>query len=239
MPRGPHSQPNAANVIKLVLAGDAGVGKTLLARQLASAESGAVDEPVESTVGVDFFTIDVTTRDGLRVAVQLWDTAGQERFRAISKTTFRGAHAVVVLYDVTDVASFNNVADWVATVNAIAPRATIAVVGNKTDLEHLRAVPHGYGAALAERLSVDAGDCVTAPIRHFEISSYTRHRLDAFVCETVSDAADALLARATEAASRQNSTVLSAPKVVETRDASKRQPASKPEGKRRGFWSRC
>ena len=193
-------QPSATSVIKVVLAGDAGVGKTLLAHQLANPERAADHAAAaerESTVGVDFFSVPVTTRDGLRVTVQLWDTAGQERYRAMSRTTFRGAHAVVVMYDVTDGPSFNSVSNWVDGAREIAPGATVAIVGNKTDLEHMRSVPHGFGASLAERLShAPSGTAV----RHFEISSFTRDQLDAFVCEAVSDAADALVANAAEQA---------------------------------------
>ncbi len=66
---------------------------------------------VITTIGIDFKSRTVEL-DGKRVKLQIWDTAGQERFRTITSSYYRGAHGIIVVYDVTDLESFNNVKQW-------------------------------------------------------------------------------------------------------------------------------
>ena len=72
-----------------------------------------------STIGVDF-KIRTIELDQKTIKLQIWDTAGQERFRTISSTYYRGAHGIIVVYDVTDAESFNNVKQWLHEIDRCA-----------------------------------------------------------------------------------------------------------------------
>ena len=72
---------------------------------------------IQSTIGVDF-KVKHSTVDGLRVKLTVWDTAGQERFRTLTSSYYRGAHAVLLVYDVTRRDTFENLAEWLAEVEA-------------------------------------------------------------------------------------------------------------------------
>ncbi|XP_061414595.1 ras and EF-hand domain-containing protein homolog [Lethenteron reissneri] len=118
-------------VYKIVLAGDASVGKSSFLMRLCKNE---FDGNTCSTLGVDFQMKSLVV-DGEETTLQLWDTAGQERFRSIAKSYFRRAHGVLLLYDVTCHESFKNVREWVDNVqDAVERSVPIMIVGNKTDL---------------------------------------------------------------------------------------------------------
>lgn len=119
-------------LLKMRLVGDSGVGKSCLL--LRFADNTFTDSYISST-GVDFKikTINVA---GKAIKLQVWDTAGQERFRTINSAYYRGVHAVLLVFDVTDQMSFNNVKQWLADVKKDCPEGTqIILVGNKCDIE--------------------------------------------------------------------------------------------------------
>jgi hypothetical protein len=79
--------------------------------------------------------------DGKTVKLQIWDTAGQERFRTITSSYYRGAHGIIVVYDITDLESFNNVKQWLHEIDRYASEnVNKLMVGNKSDLTSKRAV---------------------------------------------------------------------------------------------------
>ena len=88
----------------------------------------------KSTIGVDFKATSVMM-DGRQVALQVWDTAGQERFRALTTSYYRGAHGVIVVYDVTEQASFDHLEQWMKDVDLYSgEEVTKLLIGNKDDM---------------------------------------------------------------------------------------------------------
>jgi len=119
----------------LVLIGDSGVGKSCLL--LRFADDKWTDSYI-STIGVDF-KIRTIELDGKTIKLQIWDTAGQERFRTISSTYYRGAHGIIVVYDVTNMESFNNVKRWLTEIDKYArENVNKLLVGNKLDMGELK-----------------------------------------------------------------------------------------------------
>ena len=106
------------------------------------------------TIGVDFKikTIDV---DGKKIKLQIWDTAGQERFKTITASYYKGAHGIIVTYDITDKKSHQDVHNWMAEVEKhAADNISRILVGNKCDLEDKRDVSKEQGEEMAEHYGV-------------------------------------------------------------------------------------
>lgn len=106
------------------------------------------------TIGVDFKirTIDV---DGKTIKLQIWDTAGQDRFKTITSSYYKGAHGIIVTYDITDRDSFAKVSEWMSEVDKHAQENISRIlVGNKKDLEDQREVPYNEAKELADHFQV-------------------------------------------------------------------------------------
>ncbi|KAM6391590.1 ras and EF-hand domain-containing protein [Rhynochetos jubatus] len=144
--------PSSEKAYKIVLAGDAAVGKSSFLTRLCKNEFRG---NTSATLGVDFQMKRLIV-DGEPTVLQLWDTAGQERFRSIAKSYFRRADGVLLLYDVTCEKSFLNVREWVDMIeDATNENIPIMMVGNKADLrlavteQGQKCVPINYGEKLA------------------------------------------------------------------------------------------
>ncbi|XP_006005595.1 ras and EF-hand domain-containing protein [Latimeria chalumnae] len=144
--------PNSEKAFKIVLAGDAAVGKSSFLLRLCKNE---FRNNTSATLGVDF-QMKTLIVDGEPTVLQLWDTAGQERFRSIAKSYFRRADGVLLLYDVTCEKSFLNVREWVDMIEDVTDAdIPIMIVGNKADLRNAAAeegqtcVLTSYGEKLA------------------------------------------------------------------------------------------
>ncbi|RDB19290.1 Ras-related protein Rab-11B [Hypsizygus marmoreus] len=121
-------------LFKVVLIGDSGVGKSN--RRFLS-----IPYSSKSTIGVEFATRSINV-DGKTVKAQIWDTAGQERYRAITSAYYRGAVGALLVYDIAKHATYVNVTRWLKELRDHADsNIVIMLVGNKSDLKHLRAVP--------------------------------------------------------------------------------------------------
>mmetsp|Transcript_28489 Transcript_28489/g.32944 ORF Transcript_28489/g.32944 Transcript_28489/m.32944 type:complete len:224 (+) Transcript_28489:53-724(+) len=120
------------HLYKIVLVGDAAVGKTHLVHRYIK---GYLPKTITPTIGVEFATRVMTLKTGGRVKTQIWDTAGQERYRAITGAHYRKAVGALVVYDITKEKSFENVAKWIEELKYNAePDIVIMLVGNKVDL---------------------------------------------------------------------------------------------------------
>ena len=139
-------------LFKLLLIGDSGVGKSCLLLRFAD---DTYTESYISTIGVDFKSRTIEL-DGQTIKLQIWDTAGQERFGKIDSSFYRGAHGIIVVFDVTDPESFSNVKQWLHEIDRYASAdVKKLLVGNKCDLASKRAVPTEQAAAFAESLGVE------------------------------------------------------------------------------------
>lgn len=153
-------------LIKLLLIGNTSCGKSsLLLRYVEdSFELSRI-----ATIGIDFRmrTIDVL---GKRAKLQIWDTAGQERFRAITQAYYRGAMGIIIMYDVTDRESFEDVKrDWIKNVDQhVGVEVRKTLVGNKSDKAAERVVSTEEGQQLADKLG----------IRFFETSALRGDNVD-------------------------------------------------------------
>ncbi|CAA7046247.1 unnamed protein product [Microthlaspi erraticum] len=139
-------------LIKLLLIGDSGVGKSCL---LLRFSDGSFTTSFITTIGIDF-KIRTIELDGKRIKLQIWDTAGQERFRTITTAYYRGAMGILLVYDVTDESSFNNIRNWIRNIEQHASdNVNKILVGNKADMdESKRAVPKAKGQALADEYGI-------------------------------------------------------------------------------------
>lgn len=137
---------------KVMLIGDSGVGKTCL---LVRFKDGAfLSGSFISTVGIDFRN-KVVDVDGTKVKLQIWDTAGQERFRSTTRAYYRDANALLLLYDVTNKASFDNIRAWLGEINEYAQDdVVIMLLGNKCDSTADRVIRSEDGERLAKEYSV-------------------------------------------------------------------------------------
>ncbi|KAK9725857.1 hypothetical protein RND81_05G174100 [Saponaria officinalis] len=134
-------------LFKIVIIGDSGVGKSNLLSRYSRNEFSLHSK---ATIGVEFQTQSIEL-DGKEVRAQIWDTAGQERFRAVTSAYYRGAVGALVVYDITRRTSFDSVTRWLEELNTHSD-TTVAkmLVGNKYDLDDIRAVSIDEGKILAE-----------------------------------------------------------------------------------------
>uniref|UniRef100_A0A5B6ZHM4 Ras-related protein RABD1 n=1 Tax=Davidia involucrata TaxID=16924 RepID=A0A5B6ZHM4_DAVIN len=138
-------------LFKLLLIGDSSVGKSCLL--LRFADDSYVDSYI-STIGVDF-KIRTVELDGKTIKLQIWDTAGQERFRTITSSYYRGAHGIIIVYDVTEMESFNNVKQWLNEIDRYANDTVCKLlVGNKCDLVENKVVDTQTAKAFADELGI-------------------------------------------------------------------------------------
>ncbi|KAF9366582.1 Ras- protein Rab-11A [Mortierella sp. NVP85] len=125
-------------LFKVVLIGDSGVGKSNLVSRFTRNEFNLESK---STIGVEFTTRSIQV-DTKTIKAQIWDTAGQERYRAITSAYYRGAVGALLVYDIAKHQTYENVGRWLKELRDHADtNIVIMLVGNKSDLRHLRAVP--------------------------------------------------------------------------------------------------
>lgn len=136
-----------------MIIGDSGVGKSCLLLRFAD---NSYNESHVSTIGVDFKVKTVHVQDKV-AKLQIWDTAGQERFRSITSSYYRGANGIVVVFDVTDAASFSNLKAWFSEIERCTAGSSSVqrlLIGNKADDTERRAVSAEAARAFADSIGV-------------------------------------------------------------------------------------
>ena len=134
-------------LFKLLLIGNSSVGKSSLLFRFCE---NVWDDSFVPTIGVDFKlkTLEV---NGKKVKLQIWDTAGQERFKNITSSYYRGGNGVLVVYDITDRESFENLTSWLIEIEKNANKNVYKLlIGNKCDLEDKRKISVQEGKEFAE-----------------------------------------------------------------------------------------
>eukprot|EP01052_Picozoa_sp_SAG31_P008116 SAG31_NODE_402_length_16197_cov_5.262425_4_plen_327_part_00 len=158
--------------LRILLLGESGAGKTSL---LLRFTDDLFEERTVSTVGVDFRVKRITLQ-WRRVRLQIWDTNGQERFRSITRSYYRGAQGVVLVFDAGDRRSFENVMRWVQDIKQHATEREVMVmlVANKVDIPaERRVITPEMGAQLAAEIGSDGVGCP-----YFETSARTGHGVE-------------------------------------------------------------
>ncbi|KAM4568188.1 RAB11a, member RAS oncogene family, like [Fundulus heteroclitus] len=143
-----HKEDEYDYLFKVVLIGDSGVGKSNLLSRFTRNEFNLESK---STIGVEFATRSIQV-EGKTIKAQIWDTAGQERYRAITSAYYRGAVGALLVYDIAKHLTYENAERWLKELQDHADsNIVIMLVGNKSDLRHLRAVPTEEAKGFAEK----------------------------------------------------------------------------------------
>ena len=134
-------------LFKLLLIGNSSVGKSSLLFRFVE---NVWDDNFVPTIGVDF-KLKTLEINGKKVKLQIWDTAGQERFKNITSSYYRGGNGVLVVYDITDRESFENLTSWLIEIEKNANKNVYKLlIGNKCDLEEKRKISVQEGKEFAE-----------------------------------------------------------------------------------------
>ena len=143
--------PDYDYLFKILLIGNSGVGKSSLLLRFSDDTFTGNFMP---TIGVDF-KIRTLEVDGKTIKLQIWDTAGQERFKTITSSYYKGAHGIIVVYDVTDKESYKNIDTWMNEIDKHASDNVSKILwGNKCDLEDSRKVSTDEGKELADQYNI-------------------------------------------------------------------------------------
>ena len=160
---------------QFLLLGNSEVGKTSLIRRYTN---GIFKEEYISTIGIDYDSKKEII-DDINVQVKLWDTAGQERFRAITPNNLRNAEGIMLVFDITNSDSFNDLKDWLESIKTHFGEKNISIpiiiVGNKIDLEDKRDVEKDDANKFAQENNY----------KYFETSAKTGEGVDNAVRELV------------------------------------------------------
>ena len=152
-------------LIKLLLIGDSGVGKSCL---LLRFSDDSFTQSFITTIGIDF-KIRTIELEGKKIKLQIWDTAGQERFRTITTAYYRGAMGILLVYDVTEEKTFSNIRNWIRNIEQHATESVNKMlIGNKCDMEDEKVIDAARGKALADEYD----------IKFLETSAKTNHNVE-------------------------------------------------------------
>ena len=127
-----------------------------------------------SSIGVDFKTKQIEVNDRI-IKMQIWDTAGHEKFRTITTSYYKSAHAIIVLYDITDESSFEHIKNWMIDIDKFGKQGVLKVlIGNKIDLEDNRKITKEAGESMANKYGIN----------FFEVSAKDNINIDELFLDT-------------------------------------------------------
>ena len=134
--------------LKLMILGDSSVGKSSILRKYCKNE---FYEKYVATIGIDFQIKNVNINNK-KIKLQIWDTAGQERYRVVTKNYFNSSDGFIIIYDITNKDSFDNISNWIEQITTIVGKNVKCIIfGNKKDLKEKRKVEFDEGKELAEK----------------------------------------------------------------------------------------
>jgi len=138
-------------IIKLLLIGNSGVGKSSILLKFSEDD---FTSSFITTIGIDF-RIRTITIDGKKYKLQIWDTAGHERFRTLTTAYFRSANGILLVYDITNEKSFNDVRNWINNIkNHTTSDIKILLIGNKCDILDNKIISTEQGQLLADEYDI-------------------------------------------------------------------------------------
>ena len=140
-------------LIKLVMIGDSGVGKSNYLYRFVEGEFCPIHE---ATVGFDYKSkVSYLPKAKKKVKFQIWDTAGQEKYMSINKNLFQRVQGIILMYDISFEKSFTNLDKWMTVIKQLADGIPLILIGNKIDLENLRKVSKERGEQFANDNNID------------------------------------------------------------------------------------
>ena len=158
-------------IFKFIIVGNAAVGKSNICFRFTK---GEFSEKYQATIGLDFSYKNLTIGNK-NYRIQVWDTAGQECFKSISRGYYKSSVCALVVYDITNIESFNNILTWIEECQNNGPKSiTLVLVGNKSDLENNRVISYEEGEDLANRFNM----------KFYETSACTGKNIDKLFYET-------------------------------------------------------
>lgn len=136
--------PSSNSIFKILVTGDCGVGKTQLIQK-------KFNDIYKATVATDFEVILMKDKG---IKLQMWDLSGDEKYSRFCSAYYRGADAVLILFDKTNTKSFEHVEHWYNNAQTLAPKAPIILVGTKADLKTEAVITSEMGSACAAKLGI-------------------------------------------------------------------------------------
>lgn len=149
--------------LKVVIVGDSGVGKTNLIKRFVT---NSFSQNSKATVGVEFLSKSYRINEQV-FKIEMWDTAGQERYKSITAAYYKGAKGALIVYDITQKTSFENISKWMSEIREKSSKdMKLMIIGNKTDLKDERQVTteeasskaQDLGAPIMETSALDASN---------------------------------------------------------------------------------
>jgi len=146
-------QSNYECLVKILILGDTGVGKSNF---LLRYTDNSFSENHITTIGFDYKSKNIKMDDEKTVKLQIWDTAGQERFMSVTKNLLLRVQGIILMYDVTEPKTFENVKKWIISVReSTNDKLPIVIVGNKVDLQERRKISTEKGKEIADQYKLE------------------------------------------------------------------------------------
>ena len=143
-------------LLKYIIIGDSAVGKSNILLRYAHEK---FNEDYQATIGVEFGAKNLEINNE-KYRIQIWDTAGQENFKSITRAYYKNSVCAIIVYDITNRESFNNINTWIDDCKSQSPKTVFFVlVGNKIDLENERKVDYNEGLNFAKENQMFFFEC--------------------------------------------------------------------------------